>query len=166
MKVIEKNIGDILPYDNNPRRNEDAVPLVANSIKEFGWKQPIVIDKDNVIVAGHTRWEAAQELGLTKVPCVVADDLTEEQIKAYRLADNKTAEQAGWDWDALDIELEDIQGIDMTEFGFDEMQDVDIDGLFGEAPEKEPSEGTDHIITCPCCGREIAVSDHFEVREV
>ena len=165
MKVIEKKIGEVIPYENNPRRNDEAISLVANSIKEFGWQQPLVIDKDNVIVAGHTRWEAAQELGLTKVPCVVADELTPEQIKAYRLADNKVAEASGWDFGALDEELSELNGIDMTQFGFDELEDIDVDGMFEDAPEKEKSEGVDHIITCPCCGKEIAVDDHYEVVE-
>lgn len=119
MNVIEKKLVDIMPYEQNPRRNESAVQLVANSIKEFGWKQPIVIDKDGVIVAGHTRYKAAIRLGLKTAPCVVADDLTPEQIKAYRLADNKTNEAAEWDLGLLDLELDGIENIDMTAFGFE-----------------------------------------------
>lgn len=165
MNVVEMNIGDIFPYENNPRKNESAVEPVANSIKEFGWQQPIVVDKDNVIIVGHTRWEAAQRLGLKKVPVLVADNLTEEQAKAYRLADNKTNEISGWDFTALDEEMEELKNIDMTQFGFDELEDYNIDDLFGEAPEKEKSEGTDHIITCPYCGKEIAIDDHYKVYE-
>ncbi len=94
MKIEYKKIDDLKPYENNPRFNDDAVEYVANSIKEFGFKVPIVIDKDNVIVAGHTRYKASMELGLEEVPCIVADDLTDEQVKAFRLADNKVGEKA------------------------------------------------------------------------
>ena len=118
MQIVEKKICDIKPYDKNPRNNDNAVEQVANSIKEFGFKVPIVIDKDNVIVCGHTRYKASKKLGLDVVPCVVADDLTEEQIKAYRLADNKVSELAEWDIDLLGEELDDIFDIDMSEFGF------------------------------------------------
>ncbi|MDY6148941.1 MAG: ParB N-terminal domain-containing protein [Porphyromonas sp.] len=119
MKIIEMSIEDVIPYKNNPRRNDDAVKPVMESLKEFGWKQPIVIDKDNVIVCGHTRLRAAKRLKMKTVPCVMADDLTPEQIKAFRLADNKTAEFASWDIDMLNSELLDINGIDMGGFGFD-----------------------------------------------
>ena len=93
MKIIEKKVEELIPYVNNPRNNEAAVDFVAASIEEFGFKNPIIIDKDGVIVAGHTRHAAAKKLGLELVPCIMADDLTEQQIKAFRLADNKTAEQ-------------------------------------------------------------------------
>lgn len=119
MKIIEKNIKDITPYENNPRNNEDAVEKVAESIKEFGFQQPIVVDKDNVVIVGHTRLKAAERLGLDKVPVVIADELSEEQAKAYRLADNKTNEIATWKFDVLNEELLDIGQIDMSKFGFD-----------------------------------------------
>lgn len=115
IKLIE--IENIAPYDNNPRLNKDSVDYVANSIREFGFKQPIVIDKNNVIVAGHTRYKAAQQLGIEKVPCLVAKDLSEEQIKAYRLADNKVGENSKWDRTLLNIELDSID-LDMGSFGF------------------------------------------------
>ncbi len=114
MDVIERDLTSIRPYENNPRDNEAAVAFVANSIREFGWKQPIVIDKDGVIIAGHTRYKAAQTLGLKSAPCVIADDLTEEQVKAYRLADNKVGEIATWDFDALEAELDEIADIDIS----------------------------------------------------
>ena len=91
MKIVNKNISDIKPYENNPRINVDSVDKVANSIKEFGYRVPIIIDKNNVIVAGHTRLLAAEKLGITEIPCIVADDLTEQQINAFRLVDNKTS---------------------------------------------------------------------------
>lgn len=117
MEIIEKRLDEIRPYERNPRRNDAAVEYVAESIKAFGWKQPIVIDKDGVIIAGHTRYKAACRLGLEKVPCLIAEDLTPEQVKAYRLADNKVGEIAGWDFDALEEELDAID-LDMTGFGF------------------------------------------------
>lgn len=125
LQVVYKRLDEIKPYENNPRLNDDAVEPVANSIKEFGFKVPIVVDKDGVIVAGHTRYKAAQKLGLQSVPCLVADDLSPEQIKAFRLADNKTGELALWDFNLLDDELKSIEDIDMEQFGFDEAYDLD-----------------------------------------
>lgn len=122
MTIVMKNIAVIKPYENNPRHNESAIDAVASSIKEFGWKQPLVIDKDNVIVVGHTRWLAAKKLGLSEVPCLIASDLTDEQIAAYRLADNKTNELATWDFEKLKTELESISDIDMSQFGFEELE--------------------------------------------
>lgn len=128
MDIILKKINELIPYERNPRKNEAAIDAVAASIKNFGFKVPIVIDQGGVIVAGHTRLAAAKKLGLEEVPCIVADDLTEEQIKAFRLADNKTAELAEWDPELLEIELQDITEIDMSEFGFDEFKDAeDVD---------------------------------------
>ena len=119
MKVVDKGIETLTEYERNPRKNDAAVEYVANSIREFGFKVPVVIDKDGVIVAGHTRVKAARKLGMESVPCIVADDLTEEQIKAFRLADNKVGEFAEWDFDFLADELQDIADIDYSEFGFD-----------------------------------------------
>jgi len=119
MEIKNINIGDLKPYKNNPRKNAGAVDYVANSIKEFGFKVPIIIDKNNEVVAGHTRLLAAKKLGLETAPCIIADDLTPEQIKAFRLADNKTHELSYWDFDLLNIELSDITNYDMGDFGFD-----------------------------------------------
>lgn len=119
MQIVELKLSEIIPYEKNPRNNDKAIEPVAKSIEEFGFKVPIVIDSENVIVCGHTRYKAAQKLKLEKVPCIKADDLSEEQIKAFRLADNKTAELAEWDIDLLSEELFDISDIDMAEFGFD-----------------------------------------------
>lgn len=118
MKIIYKAIEELKPYKRNPRKNESAVDAVAASIKEFGFKVPIVIDANGEIIAGHTRLKAAKKLELTEVPCIVADDLTPEQVKAFRLADNKTAELSDWDLELLDFELDDIQ-LDMSVFGFE-----------------------------------------------
>lgn len=118
MKIKDINIGDLIPYEKNPRKNEGAVEYVKNSIEQFGFRVPIVIDKNNVIVCGHTRYVAAKQLKLDKVPCVVADDLTEEQITAYRLADNKVAEFSDWDMSLLNEELDKLLDFDMSAFGF------------------------------------------------
>ena len=109
MKVIEMPIDQVKPYENNPRVNDDAVDVTANSIKEFGWQQPIVVDKDNVIIVGHTRLRAARQLGMQKVPVVIADKLSDEQAKAYRLADNKSSDYAIWDNKKLLEELEALE---------------------------------------------------------
>ena len=118
MKIVEKKINEILAYEKNPRSNEEAVKYVANSIKHFGFKVPIVIDSNGVIVCGHTRHKAAMKLGLKKVPCIVADDLTDEQIKAFRLADNKVAEKAKWVPTLLQHEMIELPEFDFTDFGF------------------------------------------------
>lgn len=118
LKVEYRNVADLNPYENNPRLNDGAVDAVAASIKEFGFKVPIVVDSDGVIVTGHTRVKAAEKLGLESVPVIVASDLSPEQVKAFRLADNKTSELAEWDMGKLDIELGEIENIDMNDFGF------------------------------------------------
>ena len=145
MEILNKPIGELKPYERNPRRNDEAVQYVAKSIKDFGFKVPMVIDSNNVIICGHTRYKAAKELGLEEVPCVIADDLTEEQIKAFRLADNKVSEHAKWDYELLNIELEGLQDFDMQDFGFYSDIDEDaFDHLFDmgedEADEEEKEE--------------------------
>lgn len=117
-EVLIKDIADIKPYENNPRKNDKAVEAVANSIKEFGFKNPIIVDSENVIIAGHTRYKAAKRLRLKTVPVIIANDLTSEQVKAFRIADNRVGEIATWDFDILDIELESID-IDMSKFEAD-----------------------------------------------
>lgn len=120
MNIVDKRLNELKPYEKNPRKNDEAVKYVSESIKEFGFKVPIIVDKNNVIVAGHTRYKAAKNLGMDTVPCIVADDLTDEQIKAFRLADNKVAEKADWDFNVLSAELEDLFDFDMSLFGFDD----------------------------------------------
>lgn len=117
-EIVYKSLDEIKEYENNPRQNDEAVEYVANSIKEFGFRNPIILDKDNVIIAGHTRYKASQQLKLKEVPCIYANDLTEEQVKAFRLADNKVSEVAEWDEIALEEELNNIFNIDMTDFNF------------------------------------------------
>lgn len=145
MQVQSIKISEVKPYDKNPRKNDDGVDAVANSIKEFGWQQPIVVDKDNIIIVGHTRYKAAKKLGMDKVPVVVADSLSPEQVKAYRLADNKTGELTDWDMGLLDDELADIADIDMSDFGFDldlgddeaKVQEDDFDEEVPEEPKSK-----------------------------
>lgn len=120
MKIETMKVDDLIPYERNPRDNDKAVDAVANSIKEFGFLVPVVIDKDNVVAAGHTRIKAAKKLGIKEVPAVRASDLTDEQIRAFRLADNKTSELAGWDFDILPEEIKEIQDLDLTKFGFEQ----------------------------------------------
>ena len=162
LKIEYVDIDSIKPYENNPRHNEEAIPYVMNSIKEFGFKNPIIIDKNNVIIAGHTRLESAKRLGMKEVPIIHADDLTEEQVKAFRLADNKVSEQASWNFELLDEELKDIIDIDMKDFGFldsdfniDLGQDVD-EVLDGNEEEK--------FYECPYCHERISEKELDEHR--
>lgn len=119
MEIQERKLSEIIPYENNPRHNAEAVDKVAASLQEFGWQQPIVVDAEGIVIAGHTRLKAAQKLGMETAPVIVAEGLSEEQAKAYRLADNKTAEFSGWDFDLLNAEIFSIDQIDMSQFGFD-----------------------------------------------
>ena len=156
MQIIMKKLSDIKPYENNPRKNDKSVESVAKSIKNFGFRVPVVIDSDGVIVAGDTRYKASKKLGLTEIPCVVADDLTEKQVKAYRLADNKTAELSEWDFDLLDSELDGITDIDMSDFGFDLSDTPETETIQKIASGKEIDidEYDDDRFECECpkCG--------------
>lgn len=144
MKIESRRIDCIREYENNPRLNDGAVEYVKNSIEEFGFRVPVVIDKDGVIVCGHTRVKAARLLNLETVPCVVADDLTAEQVRAFRLADNRVASFAVWDEAKLKEEISRILSIDLSDFGF--KKDM-IEGVF-----KEQLAGNRHA--CPRCGYE------------
>lgn len=135
MEIVSKSIHELIPYEKNARKNDKAVPLVAKSIEQFGFKVPIVIDKNNVIVCGHTRYKAAHALGIEEVPCIIADDLTDQQIKAYRLADNKVAEVSKWDKGILSLEMNEIFDFDMSDFGFEIADPVDTVEV--ELPQKE-----------------------------
>lgn len=118
-QMVYLPLKDIKPYENNPRKNDQAVDKVASSLEAFGAQSPIIVDKNHVIIAGHTRYKAAKKLGWDEFPCVVAEALSDEQARAYRMADNKTGEFADWDDDKLDEELAKILDIDMGAFGFD-----------------------------------------------
>lgn len=167
MNIKNLCLAEIKPYEKNPRKNDGAVKYVAESIKQFGFKVPIVIDNDGVIVAGHTRWKAAKKLGLKTVPCIVADDLTEEQIKAFRLADNKVAEKAEWDFDLLAGEMDELFDFDMTIFGFEEISleeeteavEDDFEAELPEEPKAKPGDvyqlGSHRLM----CGDSTSITD-------
>ena len=148
MKIINKKLSELIPYKNNPRNNDAAVDGVAASIKEFGFQVPIVIDTNNVIVAGHTRYKAALKLGLDEVPCKLADELTPVQIKAYRLADNKVAEKSTWNDELTFLELSELEplGVDMLQFGFEDLE-KSIDEP-KERKEVEYNESISVVIDC------------------
>ncbi len=159
MEIMNVNINDLIPYENNPRNNKNAIEAVSNSIKEFGFRNPIIIDKNNVIICGHTRYLAAIQLNLSKIPCIIADDLSNEKVKAFRLIDNKTAELAKWDFDLLSEEIKELTDIDISEFGFDKweidnlLSPVDenyLNDFFIEESRKKKKEKTE--IQCPHCG--------------
>ena len=138
MNVQNFSLDDIRPYARNPRKNDEAVKNVAASIREFGFLVPLVIDRNHEIVAGHTRFKAAKSLGMKEVPCVIADELTEDQIKAFRLADNKVGEAAQWDMDLLPLELADI-AMPMEDFGFESISEDDFGESFAlDDGEKKP----------------------------
>lgn len=158
---IIKNINDLIPYTNNPRNNEAAVDEVASSIKNFGFNQPIAIDGKNEIICGHTRYKAALKLGLKEVPCIIIDDLTDEEVRAYRLADNKVAEKATWNKELLAEELSGLGDFDMSLFGFDESDfkddfeedNFDIEEELAKIEEPKSKYGDifklgDHILLC------------------
>ena len=157
LKIEYKNVNDIIPYENNPRVIEKAVDAVAKSIEEFGFKNPIILDKANVIVAGHTRLKAAEKLGIEKVPVIYADDLTEDQVKAFRLADNKVSEFSEWDFDKLEKELESVD-MDLSDFGFNSADiclDVNDEDFLTDTEitkTKEPKK-----VICPECGKEFEI---------
>ena len=155
MQVFEKELSWLKPYKNNPRDNESAVEPVANSIKEFGFKVPIVATSDGEIINGHTRFKASKLLGLKKVPVIIADDLTEEQIKAFRLADNKTGELAEWNEELLAKELEELD-FNLEQFGFEKLAD-ELDEEEGE--EEDPYTSKITTPTYEPTGEEVSLQD-------
>ena len=158
MKVEQASTDSLIPYARNPRRNQAAISKVAASIKEFGFRQPIVVDSDYVVVVGHTRLEAAKILGLDEVPVHVAKDMTPAQAKAYRLADNRTGEDANWDFELLALEIDDLREQfdgDLSAIGFDEGELENLStSETEEAPEdfEEYDENIETAHTCPKCG--------------
>lgn len=151
MEIIYKSTKEIKPYENNPRNNNEAVEKVAVSITDYGFRVPIIIDSNNVIVAGHTRYKAALKIGCESVPCIVIDDLTPEQIKAYRLIDNKTAEYSSWNFEMLENELKSLD-IDISEFEFPDLGetlDISDDDFYTDEAVKNVKAKS---IKCPHCG--------------
>ena len=164
MQIQNVPITSVKPYEKNPRFNDDAVDAVAKSIKEFGWQQPIVTDKDMTVICGHTRLKAAERLGLTEVPVIIADNLTPEQVKAYRIADNKTGELAEWNYDLLPFEIKDLQdaNFDLSLLGFDTDE---LDKLLNGDADKQVATGEtspDAVPEAP----EVAVSVRGEVYQL
>ena len=148
--IIMLPVPEVRPYEKNPRKNAEAVKYVKASIEKFGFKQPIIVDSNRVIIAGHTRLEAAKSLGMAEVPCIVADDLTDAQVKALRLADNKVAEFSEWEMNLLGEELgelAEISDIDMGDFGFDlsEFDNIGLDDKETEVVEDEVPEEVEHV---------------------
>lgn len=150
MEIINKKISELKPYENNPRDNSKAIEKVAESIKNFGFKVPLVIDKNNIIVTGHTRYKASQLLGLKEVPCIIADDLNEKQIKAFRLADNKVSDYSIWDNKKLLEELEELNFEIFTGFEesdlFEDIKDLDILDEADKNVIDENSEGVVYVV--------------------
>lgn len=156
MNIVELELSELMPYENNPRINDGAVEKVAESIKQFGFKVPLVVDKSNVIVCGHTRYKACKLLGINLVPCVVADDLSEKQIKAFRLADNKTAEMSGWEFSKLDEELAFLDDFEMSLFGFEEeIQEMNDEMLSSFFDSSKNEDNQKRVVVCPHCGERI-----------
>ena len=155
LKIEYLSTDELIPYANNPRNNDEAVDYVVNSINAFGFKNPIVVDKDNIVVCGHTRLKAAKKLGIKEVPCIRADDLTEEQIQAYRLADNKIAEKSSWEFSKLGQELEDLLNVDLgfelTDIGFGQFEltaltgDYEPDGFDDELIDQYAEKEQDYL---------------------
>ena len=164
MQIQNVPITSVKPYEKNPRFNDDAVDAVAKSIKEFGWQQPIVVDCEMVVIAGHTRLKAAERLGLTEVPVIVADNLTPDQVKAYRIADNKTGELAEWNYDLLPFEIKDLQdaNFDLSILGFDSDE---LDKLLNGDADKQVATGETEPDAVPEAP-EVAVSVRGEVYQL
>jgi len=155
-EIINKPLKEIKPYENNPRKNDKSVNAVAKSIEQFGFKVPIVIDSNNQIVCGHTRFKAANMLHLESVPCIIADDLTDDQVKAFRLVDNKVSEASEWDQNLLKLEIEGIIDLDLKQFGFElDAQDMQFDAIDLDDGDNSKSKST-HC-HCPKCGFEFEV---------
>ena len=143
MRIRQISVDKIIPYPGNPRKNQAAIDPVAASLREFGWQQPIVVDSDMVVIVGHTRLLPARQLGLDKVPVTVAEDMTPAQARAYRLADNRTGENAEWDNDLLAIELGELEGdfdLSLTGFSPEELQALMHVGTGGNTAEDETPE--------------------------
>jgi ParB-like chromosome segregation protein Spo0J len=139
MEVINKKVDELVPYEKNPRVNHQAVNEVAKSIREFGFKVPVIVDEDNILVAGHTRVEACKRLGIEEVPAIVADDLSDEQIKAFRIMDNKSAQYSEWDYELL---LEEIADLDELDYDIDltGFKDVELDEIMEELAKSQQKE--------------------------
>lgn len=153
LQIIYKNIDEIKKYEKNPRYNENSIKEVAESIKRYGFKIPILIDKNNVIICGHTRLEASKLLKLNKVPCIVVEDLDEEKIKAFRLVDNKVSEYSNWDYKKLIEELKNIDDEFIKELNLMDELDISDDDFIKDI--EITKEKKEQIMICPKCGEKI-----------
>lgn len=154
MKIVEVPIGEIKPYENNPRNNAPAIKATTNSIKDFGFLSVVVLDRDNTIICGHTRVLAAEKAGMKSVPCIYADQLTPEQVKAYRLADNKTAELAEWDFEKLEEELASLDGEEWVQELFAKAEEPEREQKIAANQELDTESFGDESFECECprCG--------------
>lgn len=164
MDIVFQSIDDLIEYENNPRNNELAIEKVAASIKQFGFKVPIIVDKHNIIVAGHTRLRAAKQLNMESVPTIRAADLTDAQVKAFRIADNRVTEESSWNWDKLRDELNALEeDYDFSDLGFEDYEisdeHVDIDDFFEDTDTKPAEPNEPKEVKCPHCG------EHFVLEE-
>lgn len=158
-ELIQMKLSDIHPYERNPRRNDDSVEAVANSIRAFGFRAPIIVDADNVIIAGHTRYKAAKRLKLKTVPVIIADDMTPDQVEAYRIADNSAGSRSDWDYELLQEILAEIgPAYDMADFGLDMDQYIDTTEVLDDIEEDEPPAPPKTAVTKP--GEIIRLGDH------
>ena len=152
MEIKYIPISEIIPYDKNPRKNDEAIEIVAKSIKEFGFINPIILDDENIVVAGHTRLKAAMKLGITEIPILRVDNLSNEQIAAFRIMDNKSSEKASWDYEVLKAEFTDLKeaGVDLNLTGFEELE---INSVFEDSNNdaNEIEKLGNLVITCPKC---------------
>ena len=160
MKIELVDISSIKPYENNPRKlSEKAIEKVALSLKEYGFRQPIVVDKDNIIVAGHTRFRASKKLGLTQVPVSIIDNLTPEQINAYRIADNRVSEDNQWDFPLLNLEIEDLKKdkFDLPILGFteEELKKFMSVDTFNPTDKDDQSQIDEASEKCETCGQKL-----------
>tara|TARA_R110000822_G_scaffold116027_3_gene247892 strand:- start:3056 stop:3571 length:516 start_codon:yes stop_codon:yes gene_type:complete len=171
MEIKNVATNTVIPYARNPRQNQGAIAKVAASIKEFGWQQPIVVDSEMVIIAGHTRLSAAQSLDLTEVPVFIANDLTPLQVKAYRIADNRVGQEADWDHDLLTLELKDLLSeeydLDSTGFSKDELSNLmNAEINFGPGTEEEQGrldQLEPQMVLCPNCGEDFDGRKHAKI---
>ena len=157
MRIENLPIENLIPYIRNPRKNENTIEKVTASIHEFGFRQPIVVDAENVIIAGHTRYEAAKRLQLSKVPVHVAKGLTEQQVKAYRIADNRVGQDSEWDYDLLKLEIEELAKPELTGFEDFEISDILKEINFDPTSQDEQhslDELNPKIVECPFCHKE------------
>lgn len=153
LKIVHKRLDELKPYDNNPRINDNAVDAVVKSINEVGFRVPLIITADSVIITGHTRYKAAEKLKLNKIPCIIADDLTDEQVRIFRIIDNKTSELSEWDFEKLKQELYELD-FDFEAFGFDNLLEEIKEELQNTSQELSVDDYSDDEFecTCPRCG--------------